>query len=338
MKNRANSRNNNDNVNDSANDNGGRAGFAAATAPVPRRSLLRTMAQQRELLLMTIPLLALVIVFNYMPLYGWIMAFQDFKIVRGIAGSPFVGFDKFAQLFRDGQFYLVLRNTLAMGFLNLIAGFVGAIALALALNEIRLRWFKRTVQTITYIPHFVSWVVVANIAHMALSPDGGLLNDLLIGMGVLNEPFYFMAQPKWFWPIHTFLSFWKEVGWSSIIYLAVLSGINPDLYEAADADGAGRLRKIWHISLPGLMPTAIILLTLSAGWIIQSGYESQFLLGNPIVLDYSEVLDLYALRYSFQIGDYSVGAAISIFKSLVSVLMVLSINYLARKTGSGRLI
>lgn len=306
--------------------------------PIKPAGVFLRLMKQKELLLMTIPLMALVIVFNYMPLYGWIMAIQDYKVVKGISGSPFVGADKFVQLFQDDQFYLVLRNTLVMGFLNLISGFIGAIVLALALNEIRVKWFKRTVQTITYIPHFVSWVVIANIAHMVLSPDGGLLNVLLQKVGLLDSPFYFMAKEQWFWPIHTFLSFWKEVGWSSIIYLAVLSGINPDLYEAADVDGAGRLRKIWHISIPGLMPTAIILLTLSVGWIIQSGYESQFLLGNPIVLDYSEVLDLYAMRYSFQIGDYSIGAAISIFKSFVSILMVLSINYLARRTGSGRLI
>jgi len=307
-------------------------------SPVKRRTFLRRAAGQKELLLMTLPLAALVIVFNYMPLYGWVMAFQDFKIVRGISGSPFVGFDKFALLFRDEQFFLVLRNTLVMGFLNLITGFVGAIALALALNEVRVRWFKRAVQTITYIPHFVSWVVVANIAYIMLTPDGGLLNLLLQGLGLIDEPIYFMAKAKWFWAIHTFLSFWKEVGWSSIIYLAVLAGINPDLYEAADVDGAGKLRKIWHISIPGLMPTAVILLIMSTGWIIQSGYESQFLLGNAIVLNYSEVLDLYALRYSFQIGDYSMGAAISMFKSAVSILMVLAVSWFARRAGGGRLI
>ncbi len=303
-----------------------------------RKSFLRRAAGQKELLLMTLPLAALVIIFNYMPLYGWVMAFQDFKLARGIAGSPFVGLDKFELLFRDEQFFLVLRNTLVMGFLNLITGFVGAIALALALNEVRVRWFKRAVQTITYIPHFVSWVVVANIAYIMLTPDGGLINLLLQGLGLIDEPIYFMAKAHWFWGIHTFFSFWKEVGWSSIIYLAVLAGINPDLYEAADVDGAGKLRKIWHISIPGLMPTAVILLIMSTGWIIQSGYESQFLLGNAIVLNYSEVLDLYALRYSFQIGDYSMGAAISMFKSAVSILMVLAVSWFARRAGGGRLI
>ena len=309
--------------------------------PGGRPSAFRMWAQktiaQRELLMMTVPLIGLVIVFNYMPLYGWLIAFQDFKVARGIGGSPFVGFDNFEQLFKDPHFFRVLRNTLAMGFLNLIAGFIGAVGLAIALNEVRARWFKRSVQTITYIPHFVSWVVIANIAHVLMSPDGGLLNDLLIGLGFIAEPFYFMAKPEWFWGINTFFYFWKEVGWNAIIYLAVLAGVNPDLYEAADVDGAGRIRKIWHISIPSLMPVAIIMLTMSLGWVIQSGFESQYLLGNSMVIDYSEVLDLYALRYSFQIGDYGAGAAISIFKSVVSILMVLSVNYFAKKTGNGGL-
>lgn len=314
----------------------GASGLGAEAAG--RRPRRRRIVEQRELLLMTLPLIGLVVAFHYVPLYGWLMAFQDYKLARGIAGSPFVGFDKFALLFRDEQFYLVLRNTLVMGFLNLITGFVGAIALALALNEVRIRWFKRAVQTITYIPHFVSWVVVANVAYLVLSPDGGLLNMLLLALGLVDEPIYFMAKGAWFWAIHTFFSFWKEVGWSSIIYLAVLAGIHPELYEAADVDGAGKWRKMRHVSLPGLMPTAVILLVMSTGWIIQSGYESQFLLGNPIVLNYSEVLDLYALRYSFQIGDYSMGAAISMFKSAVSIAMVVAVGAFARRVGGGRLI
>jgi putative aldouronate transport system permease protein len=296
------------------------------------------LSKQWQLLVMSIPLLMLIFVFNYFPLWGWIMAFQNYKINKGIFGSKFVGFDNFHSLFADGQFYLVLRNTLSMGFLNLIFGFVGAIVLALLLNEVRLTFFKRTIQTITYIPHFVSWVVIANIVVLFLSPDEGTLNVVLEKLGLINEPIYFMAKGQWFWFIHTLASLWKELGWSTIIYLAVLAGVNQEQYEAADVDGAGRFQKMWHISIPGMMPTAIILLTMSLGWIIQSGYESQFLLGNSMVVDYSEVLDLYALRYSFQIGDYSYGVAISMFKSLVSILMVFGVSYLSRKSGYGRIL
>lgn len=266
------------------------------------------------------------------------MAFQDFKISKGVLGSEFIGLEKFRMLFQDEKFYNVFRNTLAMGILSLITGFIGAIALSLILNEVRFSFFKRTIQTITYIPHFVSWVVIANIVTVILSPDGGMLNILLVKLGWIEGPIYFMAKDTWFWFIHTAVGFWKELGWNTIIYLAVLTGINPELYEAADVDGAGRFHKMWHISIPGLMPTAFILLTLSLGWIVQSGYESQFLLGNSMTIDYSEVLDLYALRYSFSIGDYAYGAAISIFKSFVSIFMVFSVTYIARKSGYGRIL
>ncbi|HZG58669.1 ABC transporter permease [Paenibacillus sp.] len=292
---------------------------------------------QRHLLTMTVPFLVLVFIFSYLPLWGWIMAFQKYNLGRGIWASPFVGLDNFVTLFRDDQFYNVLRNTLAMGLLGLVSGFVGAIGLALLLNEVRLVFFKRTIQTITYIPHFVSWVVIANIMITFLSPDDGIVNVMLVKLGLIKEHIYFLSKESWFWYIHTFAGLWKELGWSTIIYLAVIAGINPEFYEAADVDGANRFQKMWHISIPGLMPTAMLLLLMSVGWIIQSGFESQFLLGNPLVINRSEVLDLYALRYSTQLGDFSYGVAISMFKSVVSVILVLSANYLAKLTNQSRL-
>ncbi|MBB6671632.1 sugar ABC transporter permease [Cohnella nanjingensis] len=282
---------------------------------------------------MSIPFMALLILFTYVPLWGWIMAFQDYSLSKGIAGSPFSGFSHFADLFRDDRFYLVLRNTMVMSGLSLVADFVGAIALALLLNEVRARFFKRTVQTITYIPHFVSWVVMANIVLGSLSPDGGIVNDVLMKLGFIDEPILFMSKGSWFWAIHTMAGFWKELGWSTIIYLAVIAGLNHDLYEAADVDGAGRFQKMWHISIPGLMPTAMLLLILATGNLINTGYESQFLLGNGLNIDYSQVLDLYALDYSFSIGDYSYGVAISVFKSAISILLVVSVNMAARRFG-----
>lgn len=245
--------------------------------------------------------------------------------------SPFVGFEKFVQLFQDETFYHVLRNTLAMSMMSLISGFIGAIVLALLLNEVRKHFFKRTIQTITYIPHFVSWVVIANIVLITLSPDGGIVNDLLMKFGIIDQPIYFMAKGTWFWFIHTAAGLWKELGWSTIIYLAVLAGVNSELYEAAEVDGAGRFQKMWHISIPGILPTAVLLLILSTGNIIATGYESQFLLGNGLVIDYSQVLDLYALDYSFSIGEYSYGVAISMFKSIVSIILVVGVNWIAKK-------
>jgi putative aldouronate transport system permease protein len=311
----------------------------AITAKTPSRKepLRRKLIKQHQLLIMSVPAILLVIVFTYMPLWGWIMAFQKYKIAKGIWNSPFVGFDNFTLLFKDDQFFNVFRNTVVMGLLNLITSFVGAIVLALLLNEVRSRFFKRSIQTLSYIPHFVSWVVIANIVTTLLSPDSGMLNNLLLKLGIIDEPLFFMAQENWFWFIHTAANFWKELGWNTIIYLAVLAGLNPEHYEAAEVDGATRLQKMRYISLPGILPTAILLLIMSVGWIVQSGYESQFLLGNNIVIARSEVLDLYALRYSTSLGDYSYGMAVSMFKSIVSIGMVVAVNQLARKTKQSRL-
>ncbi|MHA6485046.1 ABC transporter permease [Paenibacillus sp. strain BS8-2] len=309
----------------------------AGVLPQKKPGLLKKMYMQRNLLIMTVPFVVLAFVFSYLPLWGWVLAFMDYKVGHEIWSSAFIGFERFQRLLGDDQFYHVLWNTLAMGLLSLASGFVGAIGLALLLNEVRLKLFKRVVQTITYIPHFVSWVVIANIVISFLSPDGGVINELLMKMGLINESIYFMSKESWFWTINTIASLWKELGWSTIIYLAVLSSINPEQYEAADVDGASRYHKMWHISIPGIMPTAMLLLLLSIGWIIQGGFESQFLLGNPMVISKSEVLDLYALRYSTQIGDWSYGVAITMFRSIVSVLLVLMANYLAKLTTSSRL-
>ncbi|MFC5531190.1 ABC transporter permease [Cohnella yongneupensis] len=293
--------------------------------------------RQRHLLIMSLPFMIITCIFSYVPLRGWILAFQKYSLGRGLFDSPFAGLYNFRAIFEDDQFYRVLRNTLAMNLMSLAAGFVGAIVLALMLNEVRSSLFKRVVQTITYIPHFVSWVVIANIVTLFLSPDSGLLNTILMKLHLIDEPIYYMSKGHWFWYIHTVANLFKELGWSTIVYLAVLSGLNPEHYEAADVDGASRFRKMWHISIPGILPTAILLLTMSLGWVIQSGYESQFVLGNSMVVDYSDVLDLYALRYSTQIGDYSFGMAVSMFKSVVSVILVLLVTMLAKKTQQSRL-
>jgi putative aldouronate transport system permease protein len=310
----------------------------SAVAAGPRKlSLGRRMRNQYQLLIMSVPFVLIVLLFSFGPLWGWVMAFQKYKVAKGIWNSPFVGMDNFTLLFQDPQFFNALRNTVVMGVLNLVTGFIGAIALALLLNEVRSRFFKRTIQTVTYIPHFVSWVVIANIFATLLSPDGGVINDLLMKMGLVKGPFYFLGNENWFWWIHTAASFWKELGWNTIIFLAVLTGLNPEHYEAAEVDGAKRWQKMRHISIPGIMPTAILLLIMSVGWIIQSGFESQFLLGNPVVINRSEVLDLYALKYSTSLGDYSYGVAVSIFKSIVSIIMVVAVNMIAYRTTRNRL-
>lgn len=272
------------------------------------------------------------IVFYYAPLFGWIMAFQNYKPARGFFGSQFVGFDKFAFLFSDATFLRVIRNTLAMGILNLVTSFFFAILFAILLNEVRNRIGKKVVQTISYLPHFLSWIIVTGIVHDALS-SSGIINELLIKAGILDTPINFFAHQGYFWPIVAFSNVWKETGWNAIIYLAAITSIDPALYEAAEIDGAGRWAKIKHVTLPGIRPTFMILLLINLGNILNVGFEVQYLLGNGLVQDVSQTIDIYVLKWGISQNDYSIGTAAGIFKSAVSIILILLANYAARRTG-----
>lgn len=275
---------------------------------------------------MSIPVVIYVLIFNYLPVWGWTMAFQDFRPGRSFYEQEWVGFAHFIELFNDPHFYLVLRNTIAMSVLLLVAGFTIPIVFAVLLNELKDSIFKRSVQTISYLPHFVSWVVVAGIVTKMLSTDGGIINDLLVGLNIVDNPIQFMAKGEWFWYIVTASDVWKQMGWNSIIFLAAMAGVDPQLYEAAKVDGAGRFRRIWHITLPGIRPTILVILILSIGNLISIGFERQLLLGNSLVREYSEVLELYALNYGIGMGRYSYGTAISIFNAMVSIVLLLIAN------------
>ncbi|WP_138752040.1 ABC transporter permease [Paenibacillus sinopodophylli] len=282
--------------------------------------------QQRYLYLMSLPFVIWIFIFSYVPVWGWLTAFQNYKPKNGIFDQKWVGLDNFIELFQDERFYVVLRNTLAMSTMGLVVGFTIPVIFALLLNEMRGQFFKRSVQTISYLPHFVSWVVVAGLITKMLSTDGGAVNQLLMYLNIIDTPIQFMAKGELFWGIVTLSDLWKEMGWNSIIFLAAMSGIDPELYEASTVDGAGRFRKMWHITLPGIRTTFMVLFILSIGHLISIGFEKQFLLGNPLVSDYSEVLDLYALKYGIQLSRYSYGTAIGIFNSIVSILLVFIAN------------
>ncbi|WP_208586854.1 ABC transporter permease [Gracilibacillus suaedae] len=295
------------------------------------RLFWKTLKSQKMLYAMSLPFVVWVFVFNYLPVWGWTMAFQNY-----IPGNPFwqqewIGFHHFIQLFQDERFFLALRNTLAMSFLGLLFGFTIPIVFAILLNEVRHSLFKRITQTVTYLPHFVSWVVVAGIVTKVLSTDGGIINDLLVGLGVLDQPYQFMAEGKWFWAIVTISDIWKEMGWNAIIFLAAIAGLDPQLYEAAKVDGASRFRQIWHITLPGIRPTILVVLILNIGHLIQIGFEKQMLLSNSLVIEYAEVLELYALNYGIGLGQFSYGTAIGIFNSVVSIFLLLLANGIFRR-------
>jgi putative aldouronate transport system permease protein len=292
---------------------------------------------QKALIAMSFPFLIWLFIFKYIPLWGWSIAFQDFKPALGLLDQEWIGFEHFKFLFSDPQFYRVLRNTLGMSSINLVLGFVTAIGLALLLNELKAVKFKRVVQTISYLPHFISWVVAASIISYALSMENGIINIVLMKVGIIDEPLLWLGKGEWFWGILGASDVWKNVGWNTIIYLAAITMIDPEQYEAADIDGATRLQKIKHITLPSLKPTIIILLIMNLGYILESGFEAQYLLGNPLNLDYSENLDIYVLKYGISLGNFSLATAAGIFKTVVSFIFLFAANSIAKKFGQPRL-
>lgn len=297
----------------------------------------KQLKNQKTLILLSIPFALFAIIFCYVPLVGWLMAFQNYKPKTGLLHSKFVGLQKFKMLFSDDTFLKVIRNTLAMGVINLVLGTVCAILFAILLSEVHSRHAKRVVQTVSYLPHFLSWVIVTGIVFDVLSMENGILNQLLVTLHILKQPVNWLAHPKYFWWIVGFANIWKETGWNSIIYLAAITSINSDLYEAASIDGAGRLSKIWHITLPGLKPTIFILLIMNIGNVLNAGFEVQYLLGNGLVQSVSQTIDIYVLKYGISQGDYSIGTAAGIFKSLVSIILIVIANKSAKLMGEEHL-
>ncbi len=295
----------------------------------------KRVSKQKALLLMALPFVIWLIIFKYIPIAGWTMAFQDYKPQLGIFEQEWVGLKHFKELFNEPMFYRALENTLGMGVLGLVFGTLTAILFALFLNELRFMALKKWTQTISYLPHFVSWVIVANIVITMLSTDG-FINNFLVSIGILDQPINFMAKPEMFWGIVTAADVWKETGWNAIIYLAAMAGVDPQLYEAAKVDGASRFRQMWHITLPSIRSVIIVLLILNIGNLINIGFEKQMLLGNNIVYEKSIVIDLYALDYGIGMFRYSFGTAIGIFKSVVSVILILICNSFAKRLGEGR--
>ena len=276
------------------------------------------------------------IMFYYLPLGGWIMAFQNYKPKDGLLHSAFVGLDKFKFLFTDAVFLRVIRNTLAMGVLNLVTSFIMAIVFAILLNEITSRIWKKSVQTISYLPHFLSWIIVTGIMHDALSTTG-IINEILMKLHLINTEINFFAHQKYFWPIVAFANLWKETGWNAIIYLAAITAIDPCQYEAASIDGAGRWAKIRYITLPGIKSTIMILLLMNVGNVLNAGFEVQYLLGNGLVQNVSQTIDIYVLKWGISQNDYSLGTAAGIFKSVVSIILIIIANQLAKGAGEERL-
>ena len=299
---------------------------------------LSKLVSQRQLLLMSVPLILYVLLFSYVPLWGWTMAFQNYRPARSFPAQEWAGLRWFRFLFSDAGFLRVLRNTIAMSFINMALGYISAIVLALLLNELKKVAFKRVIQTISYLPHFLSWIIVTGLVATMLSVENGAVNDLLMFLRIIDEPILFLSEPKYFWGIVGITFVWKEVGWNTIIYLAAMAGIDPALYEASEIDGCNRYHKMWHITLPGIKSTIVILLIMSIGHILDAGFELQYLLKNGLIQDVAETIDIYVIKYGIENFNYSLATAAGMFKNVVNISLIFIANWLARRIGEERLI
>lgn len=296
-----------------------------------RSPLVQKLIKYRSFYLMLLPGLVAVILFAYLPIAGNFIAFKDYKIFMGPFDSPWNGIENFLRLFHANQFGQIFVNTLLIGLYKLLFGFPAPILLALMLNEMQNQIFKRSIQTVVYLPHFISWVVIASLASTLLSPNDGFVNMVLSKLGL--QPVFFMGDPSYFRGVLVVTDIWKEIGWSAIIYLAALSGISLDMYEAATIDGATKLQKLLYVTLPSLLPTIVIMLLLRVGSIINVGFEQVFTLYSPPVYSVADIIDTYVYRVGIIDVQYGFATAAGLFKSIIACLLVVSCNWLAKRAG-----
>ena len=290
---------------------------------------MRYIWRYKYLYLLLLPAVLYFLIFHYLPMYGVIISFKDFNFKKGILGSEWIGLENFEYMFGLNDFYRVFWNSFCLSFLRLVFEFPIPIILALLINEVRGKFFKRSVQTVVYLPHFISAVVVVSILSALLSPSSGLINQLITAFG--GTPIHFMAEPKYFKTIYVLSDIWQSAGYGSIVYMAALTGIDPSLYEAATVDGASKWDKLIHITLPGLLPTIIIMLILRMGSIFSVGYEKIMLMYNPATYETADVISTYVYRRAFESGDYSFSAAVGLFNSVINFTIIMLFNKFSKK-------
>jgi putative aldouronate transport system permease protein len=295
-------------------------------------SLMRRMEQHKYIYVLVLPGILFFILFKLVPLWGLMLAFKEYNPFLGFIKSEWVGFYHFQELFSSRSFYLMLRNTFAINLFGLIFLFPVPIILALMLNEVRHEVFKRFQQSVVYLPHFLSWVVVASMTFFILSIDVGVVNKIITGLGY--ESVSFLSEANYFWGIITVQNMWKEAGWGTIIFLAAMAGVDPQRYEAAVVDGAGRWRQIWNVTLPAIRPTIFILLILRLGNMADVGFEQVLLMQNPLVMSVAEVFDTYAYSRGILAGQISIGVTVGMFKGVVGFVLVMGANYVVKKLGN----
>ncbi|MBO7742841.1 sugar ABC transporter permease [Paenibacillus sp. MWE-103] len=288
------------------------------------------MWQARHIYLLILPTIAFFAVFTYAPFYGITLAFKDFKIMSGILHSPWVGFEHFRSMFASEKFPELLRNTVVISLYRLVFGFPVPILFALLLNEVRQLWFKRSIQTITYFPHFLSWVVFGGIVYNFIGPSG-IINLLLANAGL--DKFNFTTNAEVFRTVIVVTAILKEFGWGAIIYLAALSGIDAQLYEAAKIDGAGKLRQIWHVTLPGIRPIIALLFCLQLAGILDAGFDQIFIFLNPAVYDVGDIIDTYVYRLGLLQSQFELATAVGLFKGVIGMVLIIAANTTIRRMG-----
>ncbi len=293
--------------------------------------ILKSLKRDKLLYLMIFPGLLFFIVFKYFPMGGLIIAFQDYQPFLGIAESPWVGFKHFERLFTEPTFLMLLKNTLILFGMNIVIFFPLPIILALMLNEVQVKWFKNAVQTMMYLPHFMSWVIIVSITYVFLTVDGGVLNEMLAALGF--EKISFLTSPEWLRTMYIGQIIWKELGWSTIIFLAAITVVDPQLYEAVEIDGGGRWRKTWHITLPAIRPVIITLLILKIGSTLDLGFEHMYLLLNSMNREVGEIFDTYIYTAGLKNGQLSFSTTVGLFKGVVGLVLVVLSNKLAKKLG-----
>jgi putative aldouronate transport system permease protein len=282
-----------------------------------------------DMYLLLVPGLIFLLLFKYTPMYGVVIAFQDFNIFSGIGDSEWVGLEHFQKLIHSDDFFQVLTNTLLISMYKIVLLFPIPIVVALLLNEVRKMLFKRSIQTIIYLPHFLSWVVISGLFVTLLSPTDGLVNQIIIAFG--GKPISFLQDNSFFRSVVVFTAGWKEIGWNAIIFIAAIAGIDQEQYEAASIDGAGRIRKMISITLPGIMPTIVLMLILRIGSLLEAGTEQILTMYNPLVYDSGDVIGTYVYRMGLGQQDYSFSTAVGLFNSLVGFILIISGNMLSKK-------
>lgn len=287
--------------------------------------------KHRWLYVFLVPGMVYLLVFKYIPMFGIVIAFKDFHLTKGIWASEWIGLDNFTYLLQSKDFYKVLRNSILLSIYQIVWGFPAPIVLALMLNEVRRLLFKRVVQTVLYLPHFISWVVLAGMIVNFLSPSTGVINFVIESLG--GQPVSFLQKPEYFRTIIVSAEIWKDLGWGTIIYLAAMTGVDPTLYESAKMDGANRFQQIRHVTIPGIASTIVVLLVLRAGSILDNGFEQVFLLYNPLTYDVADVFETYTYRIGLIDGRLSFATAVGLFKGVVGFVLIVLANRAARLLG-----